>query len=551
MGRRAAPGMENAERAITRPHHFDSSYLRAVFAYVNLVAAVAAYVSITHGVRNSQALDTLIYHLVKDAAFGADITQTAIRRGCAAAKNIHEAEMAPNFKNGVIICKAGTWRLKPLANMYLVEAQVGSRANPIRIRFLIPKRVGDMLQKYRLGELLITPAKYTITYSKAVKAVRELEPQRNPVSIIELTSGVRYLQDEHEPLIAVDMNSYGAMSYDGTTITKYDFTKRVDDVMNARTSKPQADEWRAMKDNSRYKKKHGTPRSNRKRDGKRAKQKMICGGNRLAKKLDHRIRNIGKKEKSELKSVQARQAAETRKLKKLHLAESDLKRRKADVKAKYGVEKAAVREKYAKEKRELQERRAKCITDEPRKPPVNNNERQRRASNASNALDDTLHVAACSMVAHALATGSAIILEDLTGMSRGWVKFNKRTRNRLNAAAMLKFQRLIYEKARWHGVEVIWMHPRNTSALCCSCKTCLTGDYSYRTCRHCAIRVDRDVNAVFNMLRTTAAARYGQPRVWPSPNEARALPDIILDHVRVIHEGGSLRVDGENGEVRA
>ena len=56
MGRRTAPGMENAERAITRPHHFDASYLRAVFAYVNLVAAVAAYVSITHGVRNSQAL---------------------------------------------------------------------------------------------------------------------------------------------------------------------------------------------------------------------------------------------------------------------------------------------------------------------------------------------------------------------------------------------------------------------------------------------------------------------------------------------------------------
>ena len=53
------------------------------------------------------------------------------------------------------------------------------------------------------------------------------------------------------------------------------------------------------------------------------------------------------------------------------------------------------------------------------------------------------------------------------------------------------------------------------------------------------------------MLRITAAARYSQPRVWPSPNEARALPDIILDHVRVIREEGSLRVDGENGEVRA
>ena len=551
MVRRAAPGMENVERAITRQHHFDSSYLRAAFTYVNIVAAVAAYVSIAHGIRNSQALDTLIYHLVKDSAFGADITQTAIRRGCAAAKNIHEAEMAPNFKRGVIICKAGTWKLKPLANMYLIEAQVGSRTNPIHMRFLIPKRVGDMLQKYRLGELLITPTKYTITYSKAVKAARELDPPRNQASIIELASGVRYLQDEPEPLIAVDMNAYGAMSYDGTTITKYNFTKQVDDVVNARTSKPQADEWRAMKDGVRYKKKHGTPRSNRKRDEKHARQKSRHGGNRLAKKLDHRIRNVDKKEEADLKSIRARQAAETRKLKKLHPTESDLKRRKADVKAKYGVEKAAVREKYAREKRELQERRAKCITDKPRRKPVNNNERQRRVSNASNALDNTLHVAACSIVAHALATGSAIILEDLTGMSRGWVKFNKKTRNRLNAAAMLKFQRLIYEKARWHGVEVIWMHPRNTSALCCACRTPLTGDYSYRTCRHCAIRVDRDVNAVFNMLRITAAARYGQPRVWPSPNEARALPDIILDHVRVTHEGGSLRVDGENGEVWA
>ena len=551
MARRAAPGMENVERAITRQHHFDSSYLRAAFTYVNIVAAVAAYVSIVHGIRNSQMLDTLIYHLVKDSAFGADITQTAIRRGCAAAKNIYEAERGPNFKRGVIICKAGTWKLKPLANMYLMEAQVGSRANPIHVRFLIPKRVGGMLQGYRLGELLITPTKYTITYSKAVKAVREPDPQRNPASIIELSSGVRYLQDEPEPLIAVDMNSYGAMSHDGTTITKYDFSKRVDDVMNARTSKHQADVWRAMKDGVRYKKKHGTPRSNRKRDEKRARQKMIHGGNRLAKKLDHRIRNVDKKEEADLKGIRARQAAETRKLKKLHPAGSDLKRRKADIKDRYGVEKAAVREKYAREKRELQERRAKCITDKPRKKPVNNNERQRRVSNASNALDNTLHVAACSIVAHALATGSAIILEDLTGMSRGWVKFNKKTRNRLNAAAMMKFQRLIYEKARWYGVEVIWIHPRNTSALCCSCKTRLAGDYSYRTCRHCVIRVDRDVNAVHNMLRITAAARYGQPRVWPSPNEARALPDIILDHVRVIHEGGSLRVDGENGELRA
>ena len=147
-----------------------------MFTYVNVVASVAAYVSITHDIRSQFELSSLIYRLVKDAAFGSDITQTAIRRGCAAAKNIYEAEMSPHFKNGVILFKVGKWKLNPLASMYLIEANAGSRTNPIRIRFLIPKRVGDMMQKYRLGELWITPTTYTITYSKAVKAVRKLDP---------------------------------------------------------------------------------------------------------------------------------------------------------------------------------------------------------------------------------------------------------------------------------------------------------------------------------------------------------------------------------------
>lgn len=340
-----------------------------------------------------------IHYLVKDAAFGADITQTAIRRGCAAAKNIYEAERAPNFKKGVIIIKADRWKLKPLAGMYLVEAQVGSRANQILIQFLIPQRVGDMLQRYRLGELWITPTKYTITYSKTVKAVRELDPPRNPVSIGELTSCVRYLQDEPEPLMSVDMNAYGAMVYDGTVLTKYDFSKQVDDVVNARNSRTPADEWHAMQDGIRYKKKHGTPICNRKRDEKHAKQKITHGGNRLAKRLDHRIRNIDKKMNGELNGIRGRQAAETRKLNKLHLSESDLKRRKADIKARYGTEKTAILEKYAREKRELQERRSKCVTSKPHKRPVNNNERQRRVSNANEqhaACGGVLYSGVCS-----------------------------------------------------------------------------------------------------------------------------------------------------------
>ena len=540
--------MENLERAITRPHNFDSSYLRKVFTYVNVVASVAAYVSITHDIRSQFELSSLIYRLVKDAAFGSDITQTAIRRGCAAAKNTFEAEMSPHFKNGVILFKVGTWKLNPLASMYLIEANAGSRTNPIRIRFLIPKRVGDMMQKYRLGELWITPTTYTITYSKAVKAVRKLDPPRNKASIIELVSGVRYLQDKPEPLIAADMNAYGVMTYDGETITKYDFTEQVDNVVNARTATIQGDEWRTMQDGARYKKQHGTPRSNRKRDEKREQQKSKHGGNRRANKLDRQIRNIDAKQEAELRPIQNRQAAETRSLNKLHLNESELKRRKEEIKMKYAPEKIAIKEKYAVKRRELMELRSKCVTTKPRKKPVNNNERQRRVSKASRVLDHVMNAAACRIVAHAIATRSAIILEDLTGMSRGWIKFNKHTRTRLNAAAMMKFQRLICEKARWEDVEIIWIHPRNTSAKCCVCRTRLTGGYTYRKCVHCGICVNRDVNAVHNIRRTTAAARYGQPRVWPSPNEARSPPDVILGSVGVIHGGGSPRVDGENGE---
>ena len=184
------------------------------------------------------------------------------------------------------------------------------------------------------------------------------------------------------------------------------------------------------------------------------------------------------------------------------------------------------------------------VTGRPKR--VDNNARRRQVSSAGRSLDHAVNAAACGMISWALAAGAVIILEDLNGMSRGWVRFSKQTRTRLNAAAMMKFQRLICGKARWNGVEVLWIHPRNTSALCSVCRNALSGNYHYRTCVHCHICVDRDVNAVRNMRRTTAAARYGQV-VRPSPKEARAKPDVILDPGRLVREGGSLRVDGETG----
>ena len=76
--------------------------------------------------------------------------------------------------------------------------------------------------------------------------------------------------------------------------------------------------------------------------------------------------------------------------------------------------------------------------------------RLERVSKTPRPLDHVMHASACITIARATATDCATILEGLKGMPRGRIKFNKRTRSRLNAAAM-KFQRLILGKAAGTG----------------------------------------------------------------------------------------------------
>ena len=60
---------------------------------------------------------------------------------------------------------------------------------------------------------------------------------------------------------------------------------------------------------------------------------------------------------------------------------------------------------------------------------------------------------------------------------------------------------------------------------------------------NCMVRVDRDVNAVWNVWWTTAAARYGL-KVRPS-REAQRTPDVILYPGVLVRGGQSLWVDRE------
>ena len=537
--------LEWRERAIPWNHHMDTEPLQHIFRHVNMVAAVAAYVSIRFDVRNAFDVSGMIYHIVKDERIRSDITQTAIRRGVAAAKHIDDPEMAPEFKNPVITIKAGKWSLNPVAGGFVTHMGVGSRSHPQHVHFNVPRRVGNELSKYDVGEISITPTKCTISFTNYVPKVRKLDPPRRKASIPELTSTISYLQSRPEPLLAADINGWGAMVGDGYTTARFDHSKRVDAVEVARKSEKPIDKWNTMKDDMRYERRHGHKKTNDNMETKREEKKKKHGGDRRHAKLGHDLRGLKKKRGAELKDLRRKHAAELKALRKSNTGtESDLKRLIESVKARHGLERAAVKERYARREREMRAERAQCVLSNSYKKRVDNQERQERVSKAERALEHVMHASARMIVAWALANDATIVLEDLRGMSRGWTKFNKRTRSRLYISAMMKFQDLICEKARWHGVEVLYMHPRNTSALCSACGLRLSGSYTYRTCAHCHIRVDRDVNAVRNMLRTAAAARYGR-RVRPTLDEARSKPDVILGPGMVVREGGALRVYGE------
>ena len=326
----------------------DAGPLRRIFAHTNRVAAAAAYVAIRHGVRGSRSLDALIYRMVRDDTVRSDITQTAIRRGCATAKNVYEPEQSPEFKNPVIIVKVGQWSLNPVAGGYAAHASVGSRERPRHVWFAVPKKVGKMPESYDAGELWITPTTYTITYSKKVRTVRMLEPRRSPASFMEMLTTIPYLQDTPESMTAVDINAWGAMVGDGGTTAKFDIKKRVDAAVDARQSETESDDWASMMDGIRYKKRHGRRATNDNIEAKRQNQRIKHGGDKLYRKLGHQLRNIKNRRKADLANVTRRQRSEARALTKTFVGTKlDLERRKQAIKSYHDMERLAIREKYA------------------------------------------------------------------------------------------------------------------------------------------------------------------------------------------------------------
>ncbi len=114
-----------------------------------------------------------------------------------------------------------------------------------------------------------------------------------------------------------------------------------------------------------------------------------------------------------------------------------------------------------------------------------------------------MHQVADALVEFAEDHCSAIVLEDLTGMSRpAW---DKELNRRMSLWPRRKLHQIIEYKAAWKGIPVIKVDPRYSSR---KCPTCGRIQHSRMGAREkefrceCGWRLDRHVNASLNLLQT-------------------------------------------------
>ena len=114
-----------------------------------------------------------------------------------------------------------------------------------------------------------------------------------------------------------------------------------------------------------------------------------------------------------------------------------------------------------------------------------------------------------------------IVMEKLTGFRRLYQKGNGQSRDyraRMNSWSYGELQRQIDYKARWEGVQVIYVSARNTSKRCsiCGYKT-LESTQRQLWCPKCRTFLDRDENAARNLaaggLRFSPNGPPGEPMV--------------------------------------
>ena len=559
-------------KTVSRKHHGNlgpaAGNIGIVFRHVIRVAEAAAMVSRTTGVTDTHTLDTMIYHMVHDPRVGSVVTQAAIKTGAAAMKAAG-SDAEPEFKIPMIKLNNTRWRLNPVAGGYLATGNVGSGKHPVHVVIGVPKDVGDRVSKNRLGELTITPDKYTISYTKDVDPIPGRDPALgNKYSVVELTSGVDRVAGPAKNVLGIDINATNMTISDSHTTTQIDMSEEVESVLAAKVAMAKA----AKRDHSGWETKRGRTISHDREHAKEARNRTIHGGPRKHRKLKRLWKAAGSRRDAEKHTIttQEREAlAEPRKLWRMQMREA-----RGDVERQHAIK--TERDQTTKAKK-AETRRLKKAADQTCKRerarinweskmcvvPQNmeadgasslqkiaaNNTKMNEAARASRRLMHVMHIMSLFVVSWAEATNALVGLEDLRGMSGGWMreskKFGRGMRRKLYSSAMLALSDMVWYKARWANVEALRMNPYHTSKSCAACRCVLEGrDYHIRYCRRCNVRADRDVNASENVRLITAAARYG-PEVRALPDEARRFADLTICPADLMTDGMAILVDGK------
>ena len=115
-----------------------------------------------------------------------------------------------------------------------------------------------------------------------------------------------------------------------------------------------------------------------------------------------------------------------------------------------------------------------------------------------------LHKISKQIVEKAKSLNFGIVMENIKGIRKLYRKGNgqgNKFRRRLNSWSFYKLQKMIEYKAVWEGLKVIYVPPQKTSSSCATCGSKVVECAERKVwCPKCKTLVDRDINAVRNIL---------------------------------------------------
>lgn len=133
---------------------------------------------------------------------------------------------------------------------------------------------------------------------------------------------------------------------------------------------------------------------------------------------------------------------------------------------------------------------------------------RKRSGTERRYASDVNHQISKTIVATAQRTGSAIALEELTGI-RQRVRQQKSQRDAMGSWAFAQLRAFITYKAALAGVAVVVVNAAYTSQTCSECGHCDKKnrmDQATFVCRACGVALNADTNAAVNIARAGRAA---------------------------------------------